>query len=49
MGIRALLCHALSERAKAFYMKHGFLESPIEPLTVMLNIAKVAKELRLGD
>lgn len=43
MGIRALLAHALHERAKRFYLHHGFIESPIEGLTVMLNIAKLAK------
>ena len=41
MGIRALLCHALDEEAKRFYLHHGFVVSPIEPLTVMLNLAKV--------
>jgi hypothetical protein len=43
MGIRALLCHAIDEQAKQFYLHHGFIESPIEPLTMMLNIAKLAK------
>ncbi|GAB2576629.1 GNAT family N-acetyltransferase [Dyella jejuensis] len=42
MGIRALLCHAINEDAKRFYLHHGFVESPIEPLTVMLNLAKVS-------
>jgi GNAT superfamily N-acetyltransferase len=42
MGIRALLCHAISEEAKRFYLRHGFVESPIEPMTVMLNLAKLA-------
>lgn len=41
MGIRALLCHAISEEAKRFYLHHGFVVSPIEPLTVMLNLAKL--------
>ena len=41
MGIRALLCHAINEDAKRFYLHHGFVESPIEPLTVMLNLAKM--------
>lgn len=41
LGIRALLCHALQEDAKQFYLHHGFVESPIEPLTVMLNLAKL--------
>jgi len=43
MGIRALLCHAIDESAKEFYLHHGFIESPIEPLTVMLNIARLLK------
>jgi len=43
MGIRALLAHALHDQAKRFYLHHGFMESPIDPLTLMLNIAKLAK------
>ena len=43
IGIRALLCHAIDENAKKFYLHHGFIESPIEPLTVMLNISKLVK------
>lgn len=31
-GVRALLCHAIDAEAKAeakaFYLKHGFVESP---------------------
>ena len=42
MRIRAMVCHALSEQARRFYLHHGFSESPIEPLTVMLNLAKVS-------
>ena len=38
-GIRTLLCHVIHEDAKRFYLHHGFVESPIEPLTVMLNLA----------
>lgn len=45
IGIRALLCHAIDENAKKFYLHHGFIESPIEPLTVMLSIARLAKGL----
>ena len=41
MGMRALLCHAIHEDAKRLYLHHGFVESPIEPLTVMLNLAKM--------
>ena len=43
MGIHALLCHAISQDAKNFYLYHGFVESPIETMTVMLNIAKLAR------
>lgn len=38
LGIRALLCHAINEQARRFYLHHGFLESPIEPMTVMLPL-----------
>jgi GNAT superfamily N-acetyltransferase len=39
IGIRALLSHALDEQAVAFYLDHGFVRSPVEPLTVMLPLA----------
>lgn len=42
MGIHALLCHAISENAKRFYLHHGFIESRDEPMTLMLNLAKMA-------
>jgi len=45
MGIRALPCHAIDDGARQFYLRHGFIESPIEPLTVMLNIARLARGL----
>jgi GNAT superfamily N-acetyltransferase len=38
IGGRAMLCHAIDENAKNFYLKHGFIESPLEPLTVMLSL-----------
>ena len=38
IGIRAIICHAIDEHARAFYLHHGFLASPIEPLTVLLPI-----------
>lgn len=41
MGIRAMLCHAINEDAKRFYLHHGFVESPIEPMTVLLNLHKL--------
>lgn len=44
-GVRALLVHALSEDAKAFYLRYGFLESPIDPMTLMLNLQDVRRYL----
>lgn len=41
LGVRALLCHAVSNDARTFYLHHGFVESPIEPMTLMLNLAKL--------
>jgi GNAT superfamily N-acetyltransferase len=38
IGICTLLCHAIDDDAKAFYMKHGFVESPLDPLTLMLGL-----------
>lgn len=43
MGIRALVCHAISAEAKRFYLHHAFVESPIEPMMVMLNVAILAR------
>lgn len=37
-GIRALLVHAMSERAKAFYENYGFQISPSNAMTLMLRI-----------
>ncbi len=39
LGIRALLCHAISEDAKRFYLHHGFIPSPIEPMTLLLKLS----------
>ena len=37
-GVRALLVHALHEKAKAFYRHYGFEVSPIDPMTLMLRL-----------
>ena len=39
-GVRALLVHALHERAKQFYEHYGFQASPINPMTLMLRLNK---------
>lgn len=40
-GVRALLVHALNERAKRFYEHYGFQESPQHPMTLMLRLGSV--------
>lgn len=39
VGVRALLVHALDERAAHFYLRAGFSPSPLRPLTLMLRLA----------
>ena len=43
-GIRALLVHALSDKARSFYQRWGFQESPTNDMTLMitLNEARMA-------
>ena len=38
-GVRALLVHAIDERAKQFYEHYGFQVSPLHPMTLMLRLA----------
>ena len=40
-GVRALLVHALNDRAKQFYEHYGFQESPQHPMTLMLRLNAV--------
>jgi GNAT superfamily N-acetyltransferase len=37
-GIRAILIHALSQDAKAFYESSGFYASAVRPMTLMLTL-----------
>ncbi len=38
-GVRALLVHALHDRAKQFYEHYGFQLSPTHPMTLFLRLA----------
>ncbi len=40
-GVRALLAHALDEKARQFYEHYGFQPSPTHPLTLMLRLSSV--------
>jgi GNAT superfamily N-acetyltransferase len=42
-GIRAILVHAVSERARQFYEECGFIPSPMDPMTLMINVAEAVK------
>jgi GNAT superfamily N-acetyltransferase len=46
-GIRAILVHAISEEAKQFYEQCGFTASPLDPMTLMVNIKDVRESLNL--
>ena len=39
-GVRALLVHALNDKARQFYEHYGFKTAPAHPMTLMLNIRK---------
>lgn len=44
-GVTALLVHAISELARRFYRSRGFIESPVESMTLVLMLATVASAL----
>ncbi len=37
-GIKALLVHALSDAARKFYLQCGFIESPLDPMVLMISL-----------
>lgn len=41
VGVKALLVHALSDRAISFYRSNGFYPSPTNPRTLFLPLAEV--------
>jgi len=44
-GVKAILVHTLSEDAKSFYLKYGFVASPDDPGIVMITIAEAVRAL----
>jgi GNAT superfamily N-acetyltransferase len=40
-GVFAILVHALSDQAKQFYLSRGFVESPLQPMTLIMTIETV--------
>lgn len=45
IGIRGLLVHALSEKAKTFYLNLGLGPSPLDPMTLMVTVADLQAAL----
>ena len=45
IGIRGLLVHAISEEAKAFYLRLGLNPSPLEAMTLMTTVADLKSSL----
>ena len=46
IGIRAIVVHAISAEAKAFYLAMGFEVSPLQPMTLMATLADLEATLR---
>ena len=44
-GVRALMVHAISDEAKAFYQARSFIECPGHPMTLMLMLKDVRAAL----
>ncbi len=44
-GAAAILVHAISEQARRFYLSRGFVESPIQPMTLCLPLNAVVATL----
>lgn len=45
IGIRGLLVHAISEEAKAFYLRLGLDQSPLDSMTLMTTVADLQAAL----
>lgn len=48
-GVFAILVHALSEQAKRFYLSRGFVESPLQPMTLLMTLETVRSILAEPD
>jgi GNAT superfamily N-acetyltransferase len=45
IGVRGLLTDAISPEAKAFYLALGMIESPLDPMTLMVTLADLRASL----
>ena len=44
-GIRGMIVHAISDRARDFYVALGFRPSSLEPMTLMVTLAELRNEM----
>ncbi|MFZ1962955.1 MAG: hypothetical protein WAU78_05725 [Roseiarcus sp.] len=43
-GVAAILVHALADAAKQFYLSGGFVELPLQPMTLLMTLKTVLLE-----
>lgn len=48
-GVFAMLLHALTDQAKQFYLSRGFVQSPLQPMTLMMTIETIRSILVESD
>ncbi|MDP2833101.1 MAG: GNAT family N-acetyltransferase [Pseudomonadota bacterium] len=48
-GVFALLVHALSDQARQFYLSRGFVESPLQPMTLLMTMETIRSILAEPD
>jgi len=46
IGIRGMVVHTLSEEAKAFYLRLGLEESPLDPMTLVVTVADLRAAMK---
>lgn len=45
VGIKAILVHALSDEARKFYLRCGFIESPLDSMILMITLKDAQHQL----
>lgn len=48
-GVFAILIHSLSDKAKQFYISQGFVESPLQSMTLLMTLATIRTILAEDD
>jgi GNAT superfamily N-acetyltransferase len=48
-GVFAILVHAISDQARRFYLSRGFVESPLQPMTLLMTLETVRSILAEPD